>query len=299
LGGPGRIQLRGVHRPFSALQSPQPRRIAWPAFPKARQAPSQRDQATIAVRSMVAWQLRNPGRSMPAARGCAPASACRAGLALTLPPSRHTIAVYCKHSVCFHVSFYVPGKRPQSLRSLHVCSTATHHEGGTHARAHTVTQRERESKLVVCLCVAMSSCQWRCHTPQAQAAEACPVVVGMWGKGTCWCLARGLFYPAGAPATMMTGGEAKGIRIIGWGVAGRRRLQHQQRPAGDHTMKTNSQRWCMRQLLPFGPASQPAISSHDLPSACAAAALGTTHADADAGSHAGAASSFRFRSHMT
>jgi hypothetical protein len=63
-------------------------------------------------------------------------------------------------------------------------------------------------------------------------------------------------------------------------------------------MKTNSQRWCMRQLLPFGPASQPAISSHDLPSACAAAALGTTHADADAdaGSHAGAASSFRFRS---
>ena len=31
------------------------------------------------------------------------------------------------------------GKRPQSLRSLHVCSTATHHEGYTHA--HTVTQR--------------------------------------------------------------------------------------------------------------------------------------------------------------
>jgi len=112
LGGPGRIQLRGVHRPFSALQSPQPRRIAWHAFPKARQAPSQRDQALA--------------------------------LALTLPPSRHTIAVYCKHGTCFHVSFYVlgdpvAGKRPQSLRALHVCSTATHHEGYTHA--HTVTQR--------------------------------------------------------------------------------------------------------------------------------------------------------------
>jgi len=152
LDGPGRIRLRGVHRPFSALQSPQPRRIAWHAFPKARQAPSQRDQA-IAVRSMVARQLWNPGRRDPwcactAARGCAPASACRAGmalaLALTLPPSRHTIAVYCKHGTCFHVSFYVlgdpvAGKRPQSLRALHVCSTATHHEGYTHA--HTVTQR--------------------------------------------------------------------------------------------------------------------------------------------------------------
>jgi len=34
-------------------------------------------------------------------------------------------------------------------------------------------------------------------------------------------------------------------------------------------MKTNSQRWCIppcTQLLPFGPASQPAISSHDPPS---------------------------------
>ena len=110
----------------------------------------------------------------------------------------------------------------------------------------------------------MSSCQCRCHTPQPQA-EACPVVVGMWGKGTWWCLARGLFYRA-----MPTGGEAKGIRIIGWGMGdGRRRLQHQQRPAGDYTMKTNSQRWYIppcTQLLPFGPASQPAISSHDPPS---------------------------------
>jgi len=98
----------------------------------------------------------------------------------------------------------------------------------------------------------------------------------MWGKGTWWCLARGLFYWAGASA-MMTGGEVKGIRIIVWGLgaggwglgAGRRRLQHQQRPAGDYTMKTNSQRWCIppcTQLLPFGPARQPAISSHDPPS---------------------------------
>ena len=114
----------------------------------------------------------------------------------------------------------------------------------------------------------MSSCQCRCHTPQPQA-EACPVVVGMWSKGTWWCLARGLFYWAGASA-MMTGGEVKGIRIIVWGLgAGRRRLQHQQRPAGDYTMKTNSQRWCIppcTQLLPFGPARQPAISSHDPPS---------------------------------
>jgi hypothetical protein len=222
---------------------------------------------------MVAWQLRNPGRSMPAARGCAPASACRAGLALTLPPSRHTIAVYCKHSVCFHVSFYVAGKRPQSLRSLHVCSTATHHEGGTHARAHTVTQRE--SKLV-CLCVAMSSC----HTPQAQAAEACPVVVGMWGKGTCWCLAGGLFYPA----EWRAGDD-----------------DHRRRSKGNNRLGDGS--WATATPAPAAASGrlhdenkQPKVvhaalhaafafwASHLLPSACAA--------DADAG----AASSFRFRS---
>ena len=43
------------------------------------------------------------------------------------------------------------------------------------------------------------------------------MVVGMWGKGTWWFLARGLFYWAGASA-MMTGGEVKGIRIIVWGM---------------------------------------------------------------------------------
>ena len=107
-------------------------------------------------------------------------------------------------------------------------------------------------------------CQCRCHTPQP-TGRGMPCGCGNVGKGTWWCLARGLFYRA-----MPTGGEAKGIRIIGWGMGdGRRRLQHQQRPAGDYTMKTNSQRWCIppcTQLLPFGPARQPAISSHDPPS---------------------------------
>ena len=111
-------------------------------------------------------------------------------------------------------------------------------------------------------------CQCRCHTPQP-TGRGMPCGCGNVGKGTWWCLARGLFYRAGASA-MMTGGEVEGIRIIVWGLgAGRRRLQHQQRPAGDYTMKTNSQRWCIppcTQLLPFGPARQPAISSHDPPS---------------------------------
>ena len=104
----------------------------------------------------------------------------------------------------------------------------------------------------------------------------------------------------------MTGGQAKGIRIIGWGDGGSAtatatRAPYQQRPAGDENKQPKvvhaALHAAFRLLGPAQPASH-LLPSHDPPSACAAAALGTTYAeaDADAGSHAGAASSFRFRS---
>ena len=66
------------------------------------------------------------------------------------------------------------------------CSSACV-QGGTHTQ-HTTHTR------LLCLAMAM---------PQAMAGWPCA-----WGKGTWWCLARGFTRPV-----MMTGDEAKGIRI--------------------------------------------------------------------------------------
>jgi len=153
-----------VHRPFSALQSPQPRRIAfaWHAFPKARQAPSQRDLATMAVRSMVARQ-GDPCMvvGVPAARGCVPASACRAGMAvaLTLPGAPYH-ALRCTVSTVFAFTFpfYVLGEirwqEKATVRAIPAYIHARHDEGYTRTRTHS---DDTESKLV-CLCVANLRC---------------------------------------------------------------------------------------------------------------------------------------------
>lgn len=88
--------------------------------------------------------------------------------------------------------------------SLRVCVQCSSTEAST-TRTHAVTPSDRAS------CCASLPCMSSCPCP-----AGCGVMwVAMWGKGTCWCLAAG---GDDDDDDDRRRGEAKRIRIIGWGL---------------------------------------------------------------------------------
>jgi hypothetical protein len=90
--------------------------------------------------------------------------------------------------------------------SLRVCVQCSSTEAST-TRTHAVTPSDRAS---CCACASLP-CMSSCPCP-----AGCGVMwVAMWGKGTCWCLAAG---GDDDDDDDRRRGEAKRIRIIGWGL---------------------------------------------------------------------------------